>query len=113
MRNGATYIASSEVTTLKHELWNDTVEARASISESLITSAEGTEVLNGPWNNFIKEIEVDPSGFGCEETKLADRGLRACEAGRRVSRQYCLWQFARGIATKDISIMGKKRFYPR
>ena len=49
-----TYVAAGEVTTLEHELGDDTVEGRALVVEglaraagTLLTSAEGTEVLCG------------------------------------------------------------------
>lgn len=49
-----TYVAAGEVTTLEHELGDDAVEGRALVVEglaraagTLLTSAEGTEVLCG------------------------------------------------------------------
>lgn len=36
-----------EVTTLDHELLNDSVESRSLVSEALLASAESTEVLRG------------------------------------------------------------------
>ena len=51
---GMTYVAAGEVTTLKHELGDDAVEGRALVVEglarfagTLLTGAEGTEVLCG------------------------------------------------------------------
>jgi hypothetical protein len=48
-----TYVAAGEVTTLKHELGNDTVEGRALVVErlaraagTLLTGAESAEVLS-------------------------------------------------------------------
>jgi hypothetical protein len=49
-----TYVATGEVTTLEHELGDDTVEGRALVVErlaraagTLLTSAESAEVLSG------------------------------------------------------------------
>jgi hypothetical protein len=51
---GMTYVATGEVTTLEHELGNDTVEGGALVVEglarasgTLLTSAESAEVLGG------------------------------------------------------------------
>lgn len=49
-----TYVATGKVTTLKHELGDDTVEAGALVvkglaltTNTLLTGAEGAEVLSG------------------------------------------------------------------
>jgi hypothetical protein len=54
-----TYISALEVTTLKHELWDNAVEFRASISEALLAGAESSEVLGSLGNDVIVENEVD------------------------------------------------------
>jgi len=51
-------VATGEVTTLKHELWDDTVELAALVAESLLTSAESTEVLSGTWYVLVVKVEV-------------------------------------------------------
>lgn len=58
-----TYVATGEVTSLEHELRNNSVEGRASISETLLTSAESTEVLGGLWDYIIVKVESDSSGL--------------------------------------------------
>ena len=58
-----TYVATGEVTTLEHELWDDAVESRAGIAEALLASAESAEVLSGLWDNIIVEVEVDAAGL--------------------------------------------------
>lgn len=63
------YVATSEVTTLKHELRNDAVEGRARISETLLASAESTEVLSSLWDYIIVEVEVDATGLLCWSLK--------------------------------------------
>ena len=57
-----TYITASEVSTLKHELRNDTVEFAALVAEALLAGAEGTEVLGSLWDNVVEELEVDAAG---------------------------------------------------
>ena len=61
-----TYVAASEVTALKHELRNDTVEARANIAGALVAvGAENAEVLGRLGDNIVEELEVDAAGLGC------------------------------------------------
>jgi len=52
-------IVTGEVTTLKHELGNDAVEAGASISKSMFTSTQFTEVFGRLRYIFIIELEGD------------------------------------------------------
>ena len=58
-------ITTGEVTALKHELGDNSVESRASVSETLLASAESTEVLSSLRNGIIVEGEVDTSGLLC------------------------------------------------
>jgi hypothetical protein len=60
-----TYIAAGEVTTLKHELRDDTVEGRASVSKALLAGAESTEVLGSLGDNVVVEVEVDTARLLC------------------------------------------------
>lgn len=60
----ASSVASSEVTTLQHELLDDTVELAvleveglAALAYTLLTSAEGTEVLGSLGHNVVTEEE--------------------------------------------------------
>lgn len=55
-------VALGEVTSLQHEVGDDTVEARALVSESVLASAELTEVLSGLGDNLVVELEDDLSG---------------------------------------------------
>jgi hypothetical protein len=59
------YVATGEVTALKHELRDDTVEGRASISETLLAGAKSAEVLSSLWDYIIVEIEVDATLLLC------------------------------------------------
>jgi len=54
-------ISTSEVTTLQHELRDDTMEGGALVAESLLTGAESTEVLGGLGDYIVVEVEVDPA----------------------------------------------------
>ena len=57
-------VATSEITTLKHELWDDAVERGALVSEPMFfLVAQGTEVLDGTWDLLIEEVEVDATGL--------------------------------------------------
>jgi hypothetical protein len=60
-----TYIATGEVTALKHELGDDAVEGRALVSKALLASAESTEVLDSLGGNVVVEVEVDTAGLLC------------------------------------------------
>ena len=62
-----TYVATGEIASLKHELRDDAVEGRASVSEALLTSAESTEVLGSLWDYFIVELELDATGLLCRD----------------------------------------------
>ncbi len=57
------YIATSEVTTLQHELGNDTVELRSRVAKALLSGAKSTEILGGLRNNIVVEVEVDTTGL--------------------------------------------------
>ena len=58
------YIATSEVTTLQHELRNDSVELAALVAEALLACAESAEVLGRLGDYIVVELEVD-SCFLC------------------------------------------------
>ena len=52
-------VTTGEVTTLEHEVGDDTVEGRALVAETVFTSGELTEVLRGPRDNIVEELEDD------------------------------------------------------
>ncbi|KAK6539314.1 hypothetical protein TWF694_009548 [Orbilia ellipsospora] len=56
-------IALGEVTALKHELGDDTVESGALVAEAVLLSAELTEVLSGSWDDVVVELEGDAAGW--------------------------------------------------
>lgn len=58
-RGSKTYVATGEVTTLEHELGDDTVEAGSLVSEALLTSAESAEVLGGLGSGISAELHDD------------------------------------------------------
>jgi len=55
-------ITTGEVSTLEHELWNDTMELAALVTEALLASAEGTEVLGRLRDDVVEDLEVDAAG---------------------------------------------------
>ena len=65
------YVTTGEVTTLEHELRDDTVEGGALVAEALLTSAESSEVLSGLGDNIVEEVEGDTTGLGYKETVIS------------------------------------------
>jgi hypothetical protein len=57
-------VATGEVTTLEHELGDDTVELRALVAEARSTSAQLLEVLGGLGDDVVVEVEVNETGLG-------------------------------------------------
>ena len=64
-RREITYVTTSEISTLKHELRDDTMELAARVAEALLAGAEGTEVLGGLWDGLVEELEVDAGRTLC------------------------------------------------
>lgn len=52
-------VALGEVTTLDHEVLDDTVESRSLITEALLTSGEGAEVLSGLGGSLSIQADHD------------------------------------------------------
>jgi len=74
MNRWFTHVATGEVTTLEHEVRDDTVELGARVAEALLASAESAEVLDGLGDDVVEELEVDAAGALCRSCQLA-----ACE----------------------------------
>jgi hypothetical protein len=53
----------TRLTHLAHETWNDTVEGGCLESESLLVSAQGTEVLGSLWDNIAAECHLDTANW--------------------------------------------------
>ncbi len=68
-----TYVATGEVTTLEHELRDDTVESRALVAEALLAGAESLEVGGGAGDNVVVQGEVDAAGLLCSRGQLLVR----------------------------------------
>jgi hypothetical protein len=64
-----TYVTTGEVTTLEHEVRDDSVEGRALVTEALLASAESAEVLGGLGDDVIVEVEVDATILCCKENR--------------------------------------------
>lgn len=63
---GETNVTASEITTLKHELGDYTVELAAGVAEALLAGAKRAEVLDGLWDYIVEQLEVDAAGTCCE-----------------------------------------------
>lgn len=81
-----THVATGEVTTLEHELGDDTVELGASIAVALLAGAESAEVLSGLGDDVVKELEVDAAGLVCRQ-----RGVSNCIVRRRGDESMPPW----------------------
>lgn len=55
---------AGEVTTLKHELGDNTVESRALVALTFGELAKLTEVLGGLGDVLLVEVEVDAASLG-------------------------------------------------
>lgn len=60
-----TYITTSEVTTLEHELGDDAVKLGPFIAKAFLTCAKGTEVLGSLGDNILVEIHTDGTRLLC------------------------------------------------
>lgn len=65
-------IATGEVTALKHELRDDTVEFGALVSKTLLASAESTEILSCLGDDVVEDLEVDATLLLLRFTDLGD-----------------------------------------
>jgi hypothetical protein len=54
----ASAIVVGEVTTLAHEVGNDTVEGRALVAVALLAGAQGAEVLGGPGYDISAQLKM-------------------------------------------------------
>lgn len=59
-------VSSGKVTTLKHELGDDTVEGTSLIGQAflVVTTAQGTEVLGGLWDDIGEQFKGDATEGG-------------------------------------------------
>ena len=56
---GDSYVATGKVTTLEHEVRDDTVEAGAAVAEAVLASAELPEVPSSLGDDLVEEVEGD------------------------------------------------------
>ena len=52
-------VTTGEVTTLEHEVGDDTVEGRALVAETMLAGGELAEVTSGLWDDVVVELEGD------------------------------------------------------
>jgi hypothetical protein len=57
----------THVTTLEHEVGDDSVESRAGVTEALVTSAEGSEVGGSLGDDVVVQLERDSASWGVWE----------------------------------------------
>ena len=81
-------IALGEVTTLDHELLDDTVEGRALVTEALLASGESAEVLSGLGDGLAIEADDDAAEglvalLNVEVDLVGDLGALGCLGGLR------------------------------
>ena len=72
-----TYIATGEVTALKHELRDHTMELGPVVAKALFASAKGTEVFSGLGGDIIVKIEIDTASLVCHEINHGSEAVRA------------------------------------
>jgi len=82
-------IATSEVTTLEHELRNDTVERRALVGQDLaglicVSLTELGEVLGSLRDNIIVELEVDTTLLSFTSRAVLDDEISRRHSCRRL-----------------------------
>ena len=56
-------VVTSEVTTLQHELWDDSVESRTFVTETLFTGTQSSEVFSSLWDNVGGQFENNLTGW--------------------------------------------------
>lgn len=69
MEKSCTHVATSEVTTLKHELGDHSMELGSFVSEAILSGAEMLEVFARIRGNVVVEFEVDTAGLICNKRK--------------------------------------------
>lgn len=54
----ASAVVIGKVTTLAHEVGNDTVENAAFVSETFFTGTQGSEIFGGSWHNVLSQLQT-------------------------------------------------------
>lgn len=78
---GIAYIATSEITSLKHEVGDHTMKLRALVSETFLASAKGAKVLYRFRADMIVQDEVDSAFLFCSresQHRRASFSLLSC-----------------------------------
>jgi hypothetical protein len=65
VEGGGAYIMLGEITSLQHELWNDTVESTSLVSEPILAGAQSAKIVGCLWNDIVEELEFDSACWVC------------------------------------------------
>ena len=61
-----TAITRSEITTLDHEVWDDTMEFASLVAEALLSGAKCTEVFYSTWNGISVQTDNNTTLRKCK-----------------------------------------------
>lgn len=67
-----THVALGEVTTLKHEVGDNTVEGRSGVAKTMLASGKLTEVGGGLRDDVVEELEHDAAQGLCERVRTGE-----------------------------------------
>ena len=62
-RFSAGSVLSSEIASLAHETWDDSVEWTSFVAETFFSGAQSSEVFDGFWYNIVVHFENDSTGW--------------------------------------------------
>ena len=62
-RFSAGSVLSSEIASLAHETWDDSVEWTSFVAETFFSGAQSSEVFDGFWYNIVVHFESDSTGW--------------------------------------------------
>ena len=85
-------VTFGEVSTLKHELRYDTMEARALVTKTVTSGREFTEVLRGLGDDVVEELECDTTGVLAVDCDVELRARTSHQGDREAE-----WVYARVI----------------
>jgi dephospho-CoA kinase len=78
----------------------------AAQTEAPAVALEAIRLIEGGYTDLLDEVWLIVCDRSAQQARLADRGLDAAEAGRRMARQAGLLERARGVATRTLDTSG-------